>query len=73
MQKSSLKYTLPDFQGLGTRDKDLIRVIVSRSEIDLVLIAQEFEMLFKKRLIDAIKEDTSGAYRDGLMQLVKGN
>jgi len=60
-------------KGLGTRDKDLIRVIVSRSEIDLVLISQEFEQLYKKRLVEAIKEDTSGPYRDGLMQIVKGN
>lgn len=60
-------------QGLGTRDNDLIRVIISRSEIDLALIRAEFEVMYKKPLVDFIKSDCSGAYRDALISIVKGN
>ncbi|KHN80545.1 Annexin-B11 [Toxocara canis] len=59
--------------GLGTRDNDLIRVIISRSEIDLALIREEFEVMYKKPLIDFIRSDCSGAYRDSLISIVKGN
>lgn len=60
-------------KGLGTRDNDLIRVIISRSEIDLALIRAEFEVMYKKPLVDFIKSDCSGAYRDALISIVKGN
>lgn len=59
--------------GLGTRDTDLIRIIVSRSEVDLADIRQEFQRLYKKSLIDMIKGDCSGAYKDGLIAVVNGN
>lgn len=61
------------FQGLGTRDNDLIRIIVSRSEIDLQLIKDEFQRLYGKPLVDFVKAECSGAYRDALVELIKGN
>ena len=36
--------------GMGTRDNDLIRVIVARCEIDLADVRKEFEQLYKKPL-----------------------
>ncbi|KAL3092346.1 hypothetical protein niasHT_026885 [Heterodera trifolii] len=60
-------------KGLGTRDLDLIRLVISRSEIDLDDIKHAFHTLHKKSLEEAIKGDTSGAYRDALLALVKGN
>ncbi|KAL3985578.1 Annexin B9 [Acanthocheilonema viteae] len=59
--------------GFGTRDNDLIRIIVTRSEIDLADIRQEFERKYNKSLESFIKGDCSGAYKDGLIALVRGN
>ncbi|EFO21283.2 annexin [Loa loa] len=59
--------------GFGTRDNDLIRVIVTRSEIDLADVRQAFERKYNKTLESFIKGDCSGAYKDGLIALVRGN
>uniref|UniRef100_A0A0K0G0T7 Annexin n=1 Tax=Strongyloides venezuelensis TaxID=75913 RepID=A0A0K0G0T7_STRVS len=60
-------------KGFGTRDKDLIRIIVSRSELDLKDIAMAFERKYNKTLKDMIKGDCGGDYRDALIEIVKGN
>ncbi|VDK48058.1 unnamed protein product [Anisakis simplex] len=60
-------------KGVGTRDRDLIRLIVTRSEIDLAVIRKEFERLYKKPLIRWIEGECSGAYRDALLSIVNGN
>ncbi|KAH7703519.1 annexin, partial [Aphelenchoides avenae] len=51
-------------EGLGTRDTDLIRLIVSRSEVDLLDVADQFIFLYGKTLEEAISGDCSGTYRD---------
>lgn len=38
------------FQGKGTRDKVLIRVMVSRSEVDMLKIKSEFKRKYGKSL-----------------------
>jgi hypothetical protein len=60
-------------KGLGTRDEDLIRLVVSRSEIDLADIRVEYSRLYKTSLENAIAGDCSGAYKEGLLAIVKGN
>ncbi|CAI5446158.1 unnamed protein product [Caenorhabditis angaria] len=60
-------------KGLGTKDKDLIRILVSRSENDLVLIEHEYQLVFSKTLVQLIKEECKAEYRDGLIRLVQGN
>lgn len=60
-------------KGLGTHDTDLIRIIVTRSEVDLADIRQEYQRIYGTSLENAIAGDCSGAYKEGLIALVKGN
>jgi len=60
-------------KGFGTRDSDLIRLVVSRCEVDLADIKVEYQKLYKVPLEKSIADDCSGAYKDALITLVKGN
>jgi annexin A7/11 len=56
--------------GLGTNDKTLIRIIVSRSEIDLGDIKEAFEAKYGKSLESWVKGDTSGDYKKALIAIL---
>ena len=58
-------------KGIGTNDDALIRVIVTRAEIDLQAIKMEFQHLYKENLEDMISSDISGSYRRFLLALVR--
>ncbi|XP_047479001.1 annexin B10-like isoform X3 [Penaeus chinensis] len=58
--------------GAGTNDRALIRLVVSRCEIDMGNIKQEYQKLYKKPLEKDIKDDTSGDYKRVLLALVEG-
>ncbi|KAM9835719.1 annexin A6 isoform 2-T2 [Syngnathus typhle] len=59
-------------KGLGTDDRALIRIMVSRSEIDLFNIRKEFKETQDTSLHEFIKGDTSGDYRKTLLVLCGG-
>ena len=54
-------------KGLGTKDRMLIRALVSREEIDMGDIRESYKKLFGKNMEDDIKGDTSGDYRTILL------
>ena len=56
-------------KGLGTNDKLLIRILVTRHEIDMPYIRKYYKQLFTKDMMDDIKGDTSGDYRKILLRL----
>uniref|UniRef100_A0A8K9UEV4 Annexin n=1 Tax=Oncorhynchus mykiss TaxID=8022 RepID=A0A8K9UEV4_ONCMY len=60
-------------KGGGTDDQTLIRVMVSRSEVDMLDIRADYRRLFAKSLHSAIQGDTSGDYRKALLLLCGGN
>ncbi|XP_037046645.1 annexin B10-like [Bradysia coprophila] len=57
-------------EGMGTDDATLIRIIVSRSELDLGSIKSEFERLFDRTLLSAVKSETSGDYKHALCSII---
>ena len=57
-------------QGLGTNDSKLVRVIVSRSEIDLGLIKQAYRTNYHRDMLYDVRDDTSGYYREILTGLI---
>lgn len=57
-------------KGLGTDDSTLIRVIVSRAEIDLDDIKKKFFEMYHKTLNKFIEGDCSGDYKRILLALV---
>ncbi|XP_013389486.1 annexin-B12-like [Lingula anatina] len=56
-------------KGLGTDDKTLIRVVVTRCEVDMVQIKEEFQKKYHQSLGAFIRDDTSGDYKRVLLAL----
>uniref|UniRef100_A0A3P9KEK7 Annexin n=1 Tax=Oryzias latipes TaxID=8090 RepID=A0A3P9KEK7_ORYLA len=56
-------------KGAGTKDRTLIRVMVSRSEVDMLDIRQEYLKAYGKSLYTDISGDTSGDYKNLLLKL----
>ncbi|XP_020240419.1 annexin D5 [Cajanus cajan] len=60
-------------KGLGTDDSTLIRVIVTRTEVDMQYIKAEYLKKHKKTLNDEVHSETSGHYRAFLLSLLGPN
>uniref|UniRef100_A0A8C5D2B7 Annexin n=1 Tax=Gadus morhua TaxID=8049 RepID=A0A8C5D2B7_GADMO len=60
-------------KGAGTDDNTLIRVMATRSEVDMMDIRAHYRRLFAGSLHTAIKGDTSGDYRKALLLLCAGD
>ncbi|VDI60037.1 Hypothetical predicted protein [Mytilus galloprovincialis] len=57
-------------KGLGTDDDTLCRVLVSRCEVDMVQIKEEFQKKYKQTLAMFISDDVSGDYKDLCLALL---
>ncbi|TDH13216.1 hypothetical protein EPR50_G00054970 [Perca flavescens] len=60
-------------KGGGTDERTLIRIMVSRSEIDLLDIRAEFKKLYKYSLHSAIKSDLSDSYGECVNAICGGD
>lgn len=58
------------FKLFGTNDTVLIRVLVSRDEIDISRIKRYYKQLFEVTLYDAVKGNISGEYQKLLLALI---
>ncbi|XP_071779487.1 annexin A5b [Centroberyx gerrardi] len=60
-------------KGAGTDDQTLIRVMVTRSEVDMLDVRTEFRRMFACSLHSMIMGDTGGDYRKALLLLCGGD
>ena len=60
-------------KGAGADDNTLIRVIATKSEIDLEQIKVEYEKKFGQSLADTVSMDASGDYKNLLLAIIGGN
>ncbi|ELT99148.1 hypothetical protein CAPTEDRAFT_142033, partial [Capitella teleta] len=60
-------------KGSGTDERKLSRILISRSEIDLINITEAFQELYDKKLCDEIDKETSGNFKQLLLGLLKPN
>uniref|UniRef100_A0A4W4EJJ9 Annexin n=1 Tax=Electrophorus electricus TaxID=8005 RepID=A0A4W4EJJ9_ELEEL len=60
-------------KGLGTKDCTLIRIMVSRSEVDMLDIRQAYVKKYGRSLYTDISGDTSGDYKKILLKLCGGS
>ena len=56
-------------KGWGTNDNLLIRILVTRDEIDMPQIKQYYKQLYGKDMIEDIKKDISGDSRNLMIEL----
>ncbi|KAM3874361.1 annexin A3b [Diretmus argenteus] len=56
-------------RGMGTTETTLTRILVSRSEVDLLDIKAEYKKLFGTSLHSALESEVSGSYGDTLKSL----
>ena len=67
---SPSEYRVKDaIKGFGTKDTLLIRVLVSRDEIDMPQIKQYYKQLYGKDMVEDIKSDISGDYQKLMVEL----
>ncbi|CAN9512668.1 unnamed protein product [Ophioblennius macclurei] len=60
-------------KGAGTDERTLTRIVVGRSEIDLLDIRAEFKKLYESSLLSAIESEVSGDYGDCLKAICGGD
>ncbi|MCL4149126.1 UNVERIFIED_CONTAM: hypothetical protein GTU68_062183 [Idotea baltica] len=66
------RYLHESMKGFGTKDNALVRLVVSRVEIDMGNIKDEYSKIYGKRLEDAVAGDISGDYKKMILALIQG-
>jgi hypothetical protein len=56
-------------KGWGTKDHLLIRILITRDEIDMPQIKQYYKQLYGKDMVQAVKSDISGDYQKLIIEL----
>jgi len=56
-------------KGVGTKDHLLMRILITRDEIDMPQIKECYKKLYGVSMIEAIKNDISGNYRKLMLEL----
>lgn len=59
------------FKGAGTKESTLNRILITRSEVDLVQIKVAFNRLFNRELERDVSAETSGDYKKLLLEILK--
>lgn len=57
--------------GLGTKDDQLIRILISRDEVDLKQIKEIYKEKYSKTLFEDIKNETGGDYKNLLLGVAR--
>lgn len=58
-------------EGFGTDNKSLIRILITRSDVDMNIIKKYYKQLYNKDMIEEIKSDISGDYQKLMIELIK--
>jgi len=58
-------------KGLGTNEKILNRVVITRNEVDMDVIKEYYKILYSTNLVNDVKNDTSGNYQKLLVALIE--
>ena len=56
-------------KGVGTKDRLLMRVLITRDEVDMPTIKQYYKQLYGKDMVEAVKNDISGDYQKLMVEL----
>ena len=56
-------------KGKGTKDKLLMRILITRDEVDMPQIKECYKKLYGKDMVQAVKDETSGDYKNLLVEL----
>ena len=57
-------------EGVGTNEKILNRVVITRYAVDMDVIKEYYKILYSRSLVDDVKSDTSGSYQKLLLALI---
>lgn len=60
-------------KGAGTDEKSLIRVVVSRCEVDMPVIKKFYKILYKSDMVEDVKSDVSGDFGKLLVAIISKN